>query len=656
MPPNDARPLTSGSPGAAPIKKVAIVGLPNTGKSQIFNNLTGEYAIVANYPGTTIEMKRTMVRLNSQHYEIIDTPSLHCMYIHSEEEIAVRDMILNERPDVIIQCIDANQCKQSLLLTADLAEMGIPMVIALNYIDESTRKGVWVDSTELGRFLGVPVVESMAIHGVGKEELKKSIAHARVPCALINYGQKTEAEIARIAAILPEEQPFKRKVALLLLLKDPFLEEYLKDKFGAEKIARLREELNKVRRELKDSVRSIIIESRGQWADNVVAMVVRRQKVMLKSFSYYFAQAARHPVLGLPILGIFMGGIYLSVVYVSGAIDKLLNFALVKPSLGLITSLGLPAFWNDLLIGNHGILTLGVFNAVCTVLPILSVFFFIFGLFEDSGYIANFCVFSKRLFEKIGVTGKAITSLVLGFGCKTMATLNARSLTNYKEKFITIFLIAFAIPCSAQLGIDIAILGKVGVSACLIAMGTLALFEVGAGVILNAIIKDDADSCFIQVLPEMRFPNMKAVFVKTYYRIVMFLKEAMPIFIISAAVLFTIDKTGLLEITKQLMNPLMVTWMGLPRDIVDVFILALARREAAAGLILQMVDQGTLNYVQSIIAVVVTTTFLPCFANVIAIGKEMGAKTAALISTLICVSAFFLAGIMNWLLLALLHR
>lgn len=112
------------------VKKIAIIGLPNTGKSQVFNNLTGKYTLVANYPLTTIEMMRTACQIEGQTYEIIDTPGLHCLYIHSEEELIVRDMIFKEKPDIIIQCIDANRLKQSLTLTSDLLELGLPLVIS----------------------------------------------------------------------------------------------------------------------------------------------------------------------------------------------------------------------------------------------------------------------------------------------------------------------------------------------------------------------------------------------------------------------------------------------------------------------------------------------------------------------------------------------
>lgn len=631
-------------------KKIALVGLPNTGKTQIFNNLTGEYNIVANYPGTTFEIKQTAIRIDGEDYVIIDTPGLHCLYIHSEEEIAIRDMLFTEQPDIVIQCVDAIHYMQSLQLTAELLELGIPMVIALNDVNEAARKGVWVDSRDLERLVGVPVVESIPIRGLGKEELKKAIRLARKGVFDIDYTDIVESTISQVVSVLPKELAFKRKIALLLLLGDSFLEGYLNRNYGEENIAALHQLLGEIGRKEKDTIRHLINQKHNNWVEDVSAKVVRKQKITLKSFSQYFSQACRHHILGVVIFLLFIAIVYISVVQLSGIIDKLLNVYFVTPVLGFIKSFSLPLFWNELLIGTHGILTLGIFNALCTVLPILSVFFFVFSIFEDSGYIANFCVLSKRSFEKIGVTGKAITPLVLGFGCKSMATLSTKGLVTYKEKFITIFLIAFAIPCSAQLAISMAILAKAGMTALIIAFGTLALFNISAGLILNSVIKEDRQNYFIEVLPTMRFPNIKAVLVKTYYRISTFLKEAVPIFILAAASLFIFEKTGVLRMLEQLLTPVTVKWMGLPQDIVSVFIVGLARREAAAGLILNMVDSGTLSHIQSIVAVVMTTTCFPCFVNIVAISKEMGMKTAILISGLIAVSSFFLVGILHWIL------
>jgi len=644
------------SMGGGAVRKIAILGLPNTGKSQIFNNLTGEYTLVANYPLTTVEMKRGSCVIGGESYEVIDTPGLHCLYIHSEEELIVREMIFSEKPDIIIQCIDANQLMQSLTLTADLLEIGIAMVISLNSIDETAKRGVRIDSEGLSSLLGVEVVESAAINGSGTKELKSAIGGAHIGRGGVEYEEIIERGIRAIESELCEEVSFKRKVAILLLLEDPFISDYLRDVCGQEKVIRLKRRVNEVKRGFRGNMGQAVNKRRSQWAEDLSEKTIRRQTIKLGEFSESFGRLSRHPIFGLPILVFFLFTMFFLVVYAAGFIDSVLGGLIVEPTVEFVRG-HLPAgFWSDFLVGHYGLLTMGLFNAIVTVLPILSVFFVMYGFLEDIGYIPNLCVLVSRIFKRIGLTGKAIMPLVLAFGCKTMATLVTKGIRSRKEKFITIYLIAFAIPCSAQLAIDMGILGKAGFVAFLIAYGTLGVVEICAGFLLNKVIREDAKSDFIQELPAIRVPSIRAILVKTYYRLYWFLKEAVPIFIIAALGLFFVDRMGLLDLTKCVLEPVVVGWLGLPIDIVDALILSLARHEAAAALLLNMADSGALNFVQIIVAVVITTMFVPCFANIVAMCKELGVKTGIAMAVAINISSFILAGILNWILLLTIGR
>jgi len=352
----------------------------------------------------------------------------------------------------------------------------------------------------------------------------------------------------------------------------------------------------------------------------------------------------RHPLYGLPILGFFLGVVYLMVVGVAGALSLFLTTALSDPVVREVGTLLPAGLWKDLLIGPHGLLTLGLFNSLTTVLPILSVFFLVFGLLEDIGYLPNLAILTRRLSEKIGITGNAVIPLVLGFGCKTMATMTARNLQSRKEKIIVIALIAFAIPCSAQMGLAIAILGQHGLSYFVVAFAFLVLAEVGVGLALNRVLPAEKGSQFIQELPPIRVPRISAVARKTGYRLLWFLREAIPIFLVASLAMFVIDKLGILALLKQALKPLMTGWLGLPLDMVDALLLTLARSEAAAGLILRMSREGILNGVQSIVAVVLLVTFAQCFANIAAMFKELGARTAVLIVISIYLMSFVLTG------------
>ncbi len=631
------------------VKKIAIVGLPNSGKSQIFNNLTGEYNIVANYPLTTIEPKRAHCQIRNHPCEVIDTPGLHCLYIHSEEELIVRDMIFSEKPDVIIQCIDTNRLKQSLVLTSDLLELGIPIVISLNAIDETMRKGIYIDSSGLSRFLGVPVVELMALHKKGTEELKDAIYNARNGKKSVRYGDIIEKWISDVASKLPEDINYKRKVSVLMLLHDPFLAGNLKKVYGEEKTTQIRKEVNRIRSGFKGNLARVINNRRNKWVDNVTEKVIKKQKITRGEFSQVFAHLSRHPVFGLPILMTFIFIMYFLVVDVANVTSSWMDGTLWIPVQHQIDNLISSRFWSDFLIGDYGILSLGLANAVITILPILSVFFIFFSILEDIGYIPNVSVLTKRIFEKIGLSGSAIMPLVLSFGCKTMATLTTKSIRSKKERFITICLIAFGIPCAAQLGINISILGRMGIRAFAIAFSVLAFIDILVGFVLNKFLKEEKKSYFIQELPAMRLPNLKAVLIKTYYRLYWFIKEAVPVFIFAASALFIMDKVGILDGMKNILSPVIIGFLGFPTEMVDVLIICMVRHEAAAAMIINLVEKDLLNYVQCIVAVIIIM-MIPCFANIGAMVKELGLKRAVNTVVIIYIGAFLLAGSLNWIL------
>lgn len=632
-------------------KKVAIVGLPNTGKTQIFNNLTGEYNVVANYPLTTIKIKRTRCQIRNQTYEVIDTPGLHSLYVDSEDEQVARDLIFSEKPEVIIQCIDANQMKQSLTLTADLLELGIPMVISLNAIDETSRRGIWIDSVGLSRLLRVPVVESIAVTGQGTEELRDAVGNARRGKWEVRYGDTIEKRISAIESRLPEDLPYKHKLSILLMMNDPFMADYLEKAYDEAKIAPIKKEVNKGRLQFGGNISRAISNRRSEWVDNITEKVVRKQRIAPREFTKGFARLSRHPVFGIPILLMIVFVTYLLVVNVANTIAEWMNDALWVPIENGITGIFPAGFWHDLLIGDYGVLSLGLANAIITVLPILSIFFIMLHILEDIGYIPNLSVLTKKIFEKLGLGGAAIMPMVLGFGCKTMATLTTKSLHSKRERYIAIYLIAFAIPCAPQMGLNMGILGRMGIKAFVIAFSVLTFVEIAAGITLNKILKEEEKSYFIQELPPMRLPNPKAVLVKTYYRLYWFLKEAIPVFIYAALALFALDKSGILDATKRALSPVIEGLLGLPLKMVDALILSMARHEAAAGLIIKLIEKGELNYVQCIVAVTIVTMFVPCFANIMAMIKELGAKRALGMAVIINISAFLIAGALNWVLI-----
>jgi len=630
------------------VQRILVTGLPNSGKSQLCNSLTGAYELVSNYPQTTVEVKTHDCAIDGEAWAVTDAPGLHGLYIQSEEELVVRARLFSAPPDVLVQCVDSHRLRESLLLTADLLGLGVPLILVLTAVGESARDGLHLDPDALSRRLSVPVVSSPE-PGAGMAELRRALRTRPAAPRPLSYGDEIEAAITRMSALLPASLPFHRSSALLLLENDPT---FTLDDLPGDARTATQKAIEDTRAHLAGKAPLLVSARRTQWVDETASQIAviapaARQR---PRFSQTFAALCRHPLYGLPLLAFFLGVIYLMVVYVAGGLSLLLTTAITDPVVALIGRIVPGGFWNELLVGPHGLLTLGLFNSLTTVLPILSVFFMVFGLLEDIGYLPNLAILTRRASEKIGITGNAVIPLVLGFGCKTMATMTARNLQSRKEKLIVVALIGLAIPCSAQMGLSIAILGQHGVKYFIIAFGFLALLEVGAGLLLNRFLPGEAESQFIQELPPIRLPRVGAVARKTGYRLLWFLKEAIPIFLVAALAMFVLDKVGALALLKQALRPLITGWLGLPLDMVDALLLTFARSEAAAGFVLRMSHQGLLNGMQAIVAVVLLTTFAQCFANIAAMFKEIGARAAVFIVIGIYVAAFVYTGAVHWFL------
>ncbi len=627
-----------------------IVGLPNTGKSTAWNRLTGRYNLVANYPLTTLEVRSAAAAIVGAQRTIIDTPGIHGLFVQSEEDAVVRRELLKDPPAVLVQCMDAHALKQSLALTADLAGLGLPLVVLVCSTEEARANGEVLDLPALERSLGSPVVESPA-PGRGIDALRETLARARPAGAPVSLGTRQEQAIDRVAALLPEGFRFRRKAAELLLLRDERIVADIVDRFPQWDAGPVKAAVAEVTTGLPESLARTVAAHRDRWVDDVVDRVVKQRGAGGAAIAETFGRLSRHPVWGLPILAAFLAIVYFAVVHLAGWLASGLDRILTQPAVELLSRVLPPGFWTDILIGDYGLLTLGLFNAISTVLPILSVFFLLFALVEDSGYLPNITVLSRRLFAKVGLTGSSIIPLILGFGCKTMATLTARNLRSRKERLIVVYLIAFAIPCSAQLGLNIAILGSFGPLAFAAAFAFLALVEVLAGVVLNLILPGDEAGEYLQELPPIRVPSLRGVATKTGHRVLSFLSEALPVFLVAAAVLFAADRVGLLGALKTALRPVITGWLGLPVDTVDALILSMARHEAAAGLLLRMVGTGAINASQAVVAVSITTMFVPCIANIVSMFRVLGWKAGLTETLAINVSAFALAGVLNHFLL-----
>lgn len=634
------------------VNKIAIVGIPNVGKSSLFNQITRSYSLVANIPHTTIQVQRSTIVIEGKQYEIIDTPGIQSLDSESEDGLVTRSILLEEHPEVIVLCMDANNLKRSLQLAAQIFELDIPAVVCLNFTDESRQKGIRVSRKKFEALLGVPVIETVASEGRGTRDLLRAIAHARTARgATVKYKHFIETCLDQLAACFPDDAVPPDGVLLLLLTNAPGIQKFMRTKYGDRILEQVEAVIEKTRSRTNKDLSRIILEERARWAERIVREVVDERVRAQNRGADAIGSLCRHPVWGWMILLVVIYGTYLLVGRIG--ITVLVPFfedTLFAPFNRWIKNLVPWNIMRDFLIGDYGVLTTGLENAVGTVLPILSMFFIVLNILEDTGYIANLCVLTNRIFQRFGLSGRSMLPLVLGFGCRTMAVLTTQILDSRKERSIAIFLIAFAIPCAPLTGVMLAILSLMPFSAFVLVFGVLVAIEVLAGIALNRIIKTDRQPEFIIEIPPMRLPNPKNLAVKTYYRLKWFSLEAIPLFVVGSILLFVIDRLKILLAIKHVLKPLVVSLLDLPISMVDVFLLCLLRLEAGAVIVLKMAQNQELDPIQIVVSLVVITAFVPCFANIMAMIKMLGVKTAAFMVFVINASAFAIGGVLSFVL------
>jgi ferrous iron transport protein B len=287
--------------------------------------------------------------------------------------------------------------------------------------------------------------------------------------------------------------------------------------------------------------------------------------------------------------------------------------------------------------------------ALAIILPITTTFFLAFGFLEDSGYLPRLAVVSNKVFTLLGLNGKAILPMILGLGCGTMAAMSTRILETKREKIIATFLIALAIPCSAQLGVIFGMLGPLSIRAALWWAGCLIFVLMIAGAIASKIVPGEKPDFFVE-LPPLRIPTMTNIIMKTLSRIEWYLKEAVPLFVLGTLVLFALDKMRLLGWLEDVASPVVVSFLGLPHQTTQAFIMGFLRRDYGAAGMFAMARQGLLSENQVIVGLVTLTLFVPCLANFFMIAKERGLRTAVLMMALITPFALLIGGVLNLIL------
>ncbi len=650
---------------------IVLAGNPNVGKSVFFNFLSGMYVDVSNYPGTTIELTTGHVSISDKKYLVIDTPGVYGVSSFNDEETAARDVILDA--DIILNIVDGVHLERDLFLTQQLIDMGKPIVVAINFMDEVRKNNLTIDINRLSSFLGVPVIGTTAVSKEGFEQLLHLLPQARAGVP----DDKLHHELHTMLPLVGSQAE-----ALMILEGD----EIIAHRHGIK----------------PGTLRDTIYIHRRNRVNEIFSDIVS-EKESRHRIAHTLGRLAVGTWTGIPLLLIILSLLYLFIgdfvaqKFVSFSENQLghkLFEHQVKTFVARYSNTAISAEINDpdkndhsvrtftfpsgttndpftykqfqeftsghdanitfifnnwfpvMLFGEFGIITMTITYLIFLLLPLVMAFYFSLSLLEDSGYLPRLAALMDRSLNAIGLNGRAIIPIILGFGCVTMATITTRLLGSEREKTIATTILQLAIPCSAQLAVIAALLTGAGLYATILYTAIIFACLAIAGTLLSKFIPGETTPLLID-LPPMRLPRLDNVLRKTGIRSYYFMKEATPWFFLGALAVGLMKVTGLLDVWSTALTPFTVHWLRLPKETATVFVMGLVRRDFGAAGMYSM----HLSPPQIVVALVTITLFVPCIASLMVMIKERGIRQAMTVWIGTWILAFGIGGAVSFFII-----
>lgn len=445
----------------------------------------------------------------------------------------------------------------------------------------------------------------------------------------------------------------KRSIGLLLLQEDEEIVSLIRSN-ESEAFGLIMEIINHTKSHYHEPLNFIISMRRQEEANNIVTRAIECLPRIELSFKEKLSRVIMNPITGIPILLLILYyGVYKFVgEFGAGTVVDFIEADIFEKNINpWITQIFISFVpWHlarELFVGEYGMITLGVRYAVALILPIVTTFFIVFAIIEDTGYLPRLALLIDRIFKKIGLTGRAVIPMVLGLGCDTMATMVTRTLPTKRERIIATILLALAVPCSAQLGVILSLLegNQLGL---LVWLGIVSLVFLLIGFLSSKILPGDLPSFYMEI-PPLRLPKISNVLIKTYTRVKWYFIEIFPMFILASVMIWVGKITGIFSfLTRILEYP--IRWIGLPDKAAVAFLFGFFRRDYGAGGLYDIKKAGLFSGNQLVIACVTLTLFLPCIAQFLMNLKERGWKTGVAISIFILFFSFSVGFIVNFIL------
>ncbi len=578
----------------ARIEKILLMGNPNVGKSVVFSRLTGARIIASNYPGTTVEFTEGIMHIEHEDVTVIDVPGIYSLDPTTKaEEVAVKmfkDTFGDGKRDnaVVINIVDATNLERSLNLTLQLAKRKVPMILALNFWDETKHLGIQIDIQRLEKIVGTPCVATCAITGEGIKRLVDRVKEAKIG----NFDYEEKDKWKRIGEIIGEVQKVThRHHTFLEKLSDLSVRSMtgIPIAFGVFFVA------FQVIRFLGEGLINYVFEPIFErlWAP-----------IMLKLSSMLGSEGIIHNIL------------------VGKLIDGKIDFG-----------------------ESFGVLTTGIFVPLAGVLPYVFAFYLMLSILEDSGYLPRLAILMDSSMHKVGLHGYGIIPMILGLGCNVPGALATRVMETKRERFLAATVMAISVPCMAQIAMISGLIGKEGARGLFPVFCTLFLVWVILGAFLNKVLKGHAPELFVEI-PPYRIPYWGGLVKKLWMRIIWFFKEGIPWVLFGVFLINILHTLGIIGFFGKLVEPVVSGILGLPRDAVGALVIGFMRKDIAVGMLAPL----HLSLKQLIIASVVLTMYFPCAATFAVLLREFGIRDMFKATMIMICSTLIVGGILNLVL------
>ena len=641
---------------------IALAGNMNVGKSVIFNSLTGLHQHIGNWPGKTVERAEGTLHYKGYTIDVIDLPGIYSLSTFSIEELISREYIAIERPDVVINVVDAPVLERNLFFTLQLLEFGVPMIMALNQVDVARKKGIAIDYKKLQKLLGIPIIPTIAIRDVGvhkllNEAIKIFRGKKKTKPLKIKYGKDIETRIEKIVKLFKKSGTKKfeikyplRYVAIKLLEGDKEIKKIVND--INPKIITVAEKYAKEIERIHGHPSATVIASQRYNIVNKIAGDVQLFTTSEKKFTEKLHNITTHKLWGYIIMFVLVLSMFFTVFSFGNFLSEYLTNIFANAGalfeetfgIGIVSKL----IWS---------LVEGIIAGVVIVIPYILPFYFILGFLEDSGYLSRIAFLVDNIMHKIGLHGKAFIPLMLGYGCNVPACLGCRIMETQRERLIAIF-VTTLVPCAAVTVIILGLVGKfLGIvwALALYVINLLIIFILGR--ILFKVLPGEPTGLIME-MHSYRMPHLKTVAKQTWFRVKEFIYIAFPLIVVSSFLIKLLEVANLLQPIGNMMIPITVDWLGLPVVAGIVLIFGIVRKELT--LIMLATLAGTTNFAlvltpaQMIVFTLVTMFYIPCIATIAALIKDIGWKKAFYITIFEIAFAIAIGGIALRLLLLIL--